>query len=106
MKNGSHRDVARLFSELAAHLSVITSVDLGEYLEMVYHFEIKPLQVSLKTSAPKSNPRIETISDIFISAAWYEREAMEMMGLKITNHPDPSHLFLPDDYAECPLRRY
>lgn len=106
VKNGSHRDVAQLFGELTAHLSVITSVDLGEYLEMVYHFEIKPLQVSLKTSAPKSNPRIETISDIFISAAWYEREAMEMMGLIITNHPDPSHLFLPDDYTECPLRRY
>ena len=106
VKNGSHRDAVRLFASQQAHLSVITSVDLGEDLEMVYHFEIKPLEVSLKTAAPKTNPRIETISDIFASAAWYEREAMEMMGLIITNHPDPSHLFLPDDYDTCPLRRY
>ena len=75
-------------------------------VELVYHFEINPLQVGLKTSASKARPRIETISDIYPSAAWYEREAIEMMGLEIENHPDPRHLFLPDDYVECPLRRY
>lgn len=85
---------------------MITSVDLGEELELVYHFELHPLQVSLKTSAPRGNPRIETISDIYPSAAWYEREAMEMMGITVVNHPDPRHLFLPDDYTEYPLRRF
>lgn len=85
---------------------MISSVDLGEDLELVYHFEIHPLQVNLKTSAPRGNPRIETISDFYPSAAWFEREAMEMMGITIVNHPDPSHLFLPDDYTEHPLRRY
>ncbi len=106
VKNGYHRDVVRLFQDMEAHLSVISSVDLGEELEMVYHFEIKPLQVCLKTSASKAKPTIETISDIYPSAAWYEREAMEMMGIDIKNHPDPRHLFLPDDYTEFPLRRY
>lgn len=106
VKNGTHRDVAQMFKEMDAHLSVISSVDLGEELELVYHFEINPLQVGLKTSASRNSPKIETISDIFPSAAWYEREAMEMMGIEVTNHPDPSHLFLPDDYVECPLRRY
>ncbi len=106
VKNGYHRDVVNLFKEMEGHLSVISSVDLGEELELVYHFELKPLQVCLKTGAPKAKPNIETISDIYPSAAWYEREAMEMMGITILNHPDPRHLFLPDDYTECPLRRY
>jgi len=106
VKNGYHREVVGLFLEMEAHLSVISSVDLGEELELVYHFEIKPLQVCLKTSASKAKPTIETISDIYPSAAWYEREAMEMMGIDIANHPDPRHLFLPDDYTEFPLRRY
>jgi NADH:ubiquinone oxidoreductase subunit C len=106
VKNGFHRDVVEMFKEMHAHLSVISSVDLGEELELVYHFEIKPLEVGLKTAASKVNPKIETISDIYPSAAWYEREAMEMMGFTIVNHPDPRHLFLPDDYTEFPLRRY
>ncbi len=106
VKNGYHRKAAAFFQEICAHLSVISSADLGEELELVYHFEIKPLQVSMKTSTSKINPRIETISDIYPSAAWYEREAMEMMGIHIVNHPDPRHLFLPDDYTEFPLRRY
>jgi Ni,Fe-hydrogenase III component G len=106
VKNGYHRDVIRMFLKGGAHLSVISSVDLGEELEMVYHFEIKPLQVVLKTGAPKANPKIETISDMYPSAAWYEREAMEMMGINIIHHPDPRHLFLPDDYTAFPLRRY
>ena len=106
VKNGCHREVIRAFLEMGAHLSVISSVDLGEELELVYHFEIKPLQVVLKTGAPKANPKIETVSDIYPSAAWYEREAIEMMGFDIVNHPDPRHLFLPDDYTAFPLRRY
>jgi NADH:ubiquinone oxidoreductase subunit C len=106
VRNGCHRQVVRMFAEMGAHLSVISSVDLGEELELVYHFEIKPLQVGLKTATSKANPNIETISDMYPSAAWYEREAIEMMGITILNHPDPSHLFLPDDYKEFPLRRY
>ncbi|MBU6996793.1 MAG: NADH-quinone oxidoreductase subunit C [Theionarchaea archaeon] len=106
VRNGSHRQAVKLFQDMGGHLSVITSVDLGEELELVYHFELHPLQVSLKTSAPRGNPRIETISDIYPSAAWYEREAMEMMGITVVNHPDPRHLFLPDDYTEYPLRRF
>jgi Ni,Fe-hydrogenase III component G len=106
VRNGYHKNAVKIFREMQAHLSVISSVDLGEELELIYHFEIKPLQVSLKTSAPRANPKIETISDIYPPAAWYEREAMEMMGIDIVNHPDPRHLFLPDDYTECPLRRY
>lgn len=106
VKNGYHKKVVRLFQEMEAHLSVISSVDLGDELELVYHFEINPLEVSLKTSASKVNPAIETISDVYPSAAWYEREAMEMMGITILNHPEPRHLFLPDDYTEFPLRRY
>lgn len=106
VRNGYHKEAVTWFQKLQAHLSVISSVDLGDELELVYHFEIKPLEVCLKTAAPKAKPNIETISDIYPSAAWYEREAMEMMGITIVNHPDPRHLFLPDDYTEFPLRRY
>jgi NADH:ubiquinone oxidoreductase subunit C len=106
VKNGHHKRVVKMIKEMGGHLSVISSVDLGEELELVYHFEVKPLEIGLKTAASKVNPKIETISDVYPSAAWYEREAMEMMGITIVNHPDPRHLFLPDDYQEFPLRRF
>ena len=106
VKNGHHKKVVNMIKEMGGHLSVISSVDLGEELELVYHFEVKPLEIGLKTAASKVDPKIETISDVYPSAAWYEREATEMMGITIVNHPDPRHLFLPDDYKEFPLRRF
>lgn len=52
----------------------------------------------VKVKLDKDNPEIVTVSDIWGTAAWHEREAMELFGIKFPNHPDPRPLLLYDDW--------
>ena len=49
---------------------------------------------------PKSDPVIDTISDLVPGALFSEREKQEMIGVKVKGIPDPRRLFLPDDVPE------
>ena len=52
----------------------------------------------VKVKLDMNEPEIETVSDIWMAANWYEREAGELFGIKFLNHPDPRHLLLDDDW--------
>lgn len=95
------------------HLIVISGNDLGEFVELIYHFSInfgtrmneKILNISVEL--PKSKLEIETICDLIPGALISEREKQEMLGVKIIGIPDSRKLFLPDDFPEgvYPWRR-
>jgi NADH-quinone oxidoreductase subunit C len=46
---------------------------------------------------------IETVSDVFRSADWSEREMYDMLGVKVNNHPYMKRLLMPDDWEGHPL---
>jgi NADH:ubiquinone oxidoreductase subunit C len=50
------------------------------------------------------NPVIDTVSDIWITAQFQEREIYDLMGVKFANHPDLRRLFLEDGWG-FPLRK-
>ena len=89
------------------HISTITGVDLGNVVEVIYHFDCRPAMLNLKILLPKDNLKVPTITDVFPGAILYERDLMEMLGVKVEGHPDPRRLFLPDDWPEgvYPLRK-
>jgi Ni,Fe-hydrogenase III component G len=89
------------------HITTITAIDVGEDIEVIYHFFSKGVELSLKTSAPKTNPVIDTITPIIPGAILYEREIQDLLGLKVKDHPDPRRLILPEDWPEgvYPLRK-
>jgi NADH:ubiquinone oxidoreductase subunit C len=66
-------------------------------------------RITLKTLLPAEGeqcPEIETLSVVWPSADWFEREAAELFGIVFTGHPDPRHLMLDDDWDEgYPLRK-
>lgn len=80
------------------HLSTISGVDRGDTITVVYHLDCGSTLLSLKLNLPKSTPKVQTITDIFPGATLYERELMEMLGVKVEGHPDPRRLFLSDDW--------
>jgi NADH-quinone oxidoreductase subunit C len=68
------------------------------------HEKIHRLVVKVKLD--KDNPEVATVSDIWQAANWYEREALELFGIKFTGHPDPRPLLLYDDWEYgYPMRK-
>ncbi len=48
---------------------------------------------------------MDTVSDIYRTAEWHERETAEMFGIEFIGHPDPRKLLLPDDIEGIPCER-
>jgi NADH-quinone oxidoreductase subunit C len=87
------------------HLSTITGQDTGSEIELLYHFW-DGTGLTLRTSLPREEPHIATLTDLIPGAAFYEREVSEMLGVTFDGHPDPRALLLPDDWdGEPPLRQ-
>ncbi len=81
---------------------------VGEgHLEALYHFCNGQAVVTLRVSLPYDDPTLSTICDLLPYATLYERELMELFGVRIQNTPDTSRLVLPDDWPDgiYPLRK-
>lgn len=90
------------------NLSCLSSVDYDkDNLAVVYHLVSYALKHKLviKTLIPKSNPVVNTVSDIWAAAEWHEREAYDLMGMTFEGHPDLRRILLSDDWIGHPLRK-
>jgi NADH:ubiquinone oxidoreductase subunit C len=88
------------------HLSTITARDTGKDIEILYHFLLKGVVITIRTMCPKDDPTIESIVSIFPGAVLYERELNDLLGIVPKGHPDLRRLVLPDDWVGgYPLRK-
>ena len=51
------------------------------------------------------NESIESVTSVFKSANWSEREMYDMLGVKVANHPNLKRLIMPDDWYDHPLKK-
>jgi len=87
------------------HLSAITGQDTGSQIELLYHFWLGH-GLTLCTRLAYENPQIKSITALIPGAAFYEREAAEMLGIGFTELKDKSFLLLPDAWGKgWPLRK-
>jgi NADH-quinone oxidoreductase subunit C len=92
------------------YLIDITSIDnFGEEprFEIVYHLYSMPhaAHLRLKSKVPEVAGAVDTVSDIWPTANWHEREIYDMMGLKFNGHPDLRRILMWDGYPFFPLRK-
>ena len=88
-------------------LFCITCVDWKTHLGMVYHLTstIHRHNIVVKAKLDRENPEIETVSNIWRTAEFHEREVYDLFGVKFIAHPDVRRLFLTDDWKGWPLRK-
>ena len=85
-----------------------TCVDWKTHLTMVYHLESTQHRhtIVIKSKLDRSKPEIETVSNIWKTAEFHEREVYELFGVNFLNHPDLRLLILPDGWeGRNPLRK-
>jgi NADH-quinone oxidoreductase subunit C len=87
-----------------------TSIDnFGEEprFEIVYHLYSMPhaVHLRLKLKVSENVGAVDTVSDIWPTANWHEREIYDMMGIKFNGHPDLRRILMWDGYPFFPLRK-
>jgi len=89
------------------YLFCLSGVDMPNTIMVVYHLESTLHQhaLVLKTqTADRVNPELDTVSDIWQTAEFHEREVFDLLGIKFKNHPDLRRIFLDDTFGN-PLRK-
>jgi len=105
VNNTIFKDVVKhLFTfEQYPHFAVASGYDLGDTIELVYHFSLfsgeraQELSLNITVALPKSNPVIDTITDLIPGALISEQEKQEMLGITVRGIPKDTRVFLADD---------
>ena len=90
------------------YLFCLTCIDFKTNLTMFYHLSstIFRHNIVIKSILSNDNPEIETVSHIWQTANFLEREVYEMFGVNFLNHPDLRLLILPDGWeGKNPMRK-
>lgn len=94
-------------------LSCLSGVDYNneQRFGVVYHLASIPYQtqLTLKVSTenpadPEQLPSFPTVSNVYRTADWHEREAYDLLGINFEGHSDLRRILLPDDWEGFPLR--
>ena len=118
------RDDSRLKFDL---LNCISGVDYLEtdakkalkagfdpHLEIVYHltsfshrhrFTLKMILPRWKDNQPGQLPEVPSVSEIWKTADWHEREVYDLSGVLFLGHPDLMRILLAEDWEGHPLRK-
>jgi NADH-quinone oxidoreductase subunit C len=99
------------------HVKGVTGVDLialtkpENAIEVIYHAgsyadeELKGTVLSLSVKLPRDDPEMPSLTQVWRSAEYHERETFEMLGVRFVGHPDLRRLLLPEWYSDTPPLR-
>ena len=106
------REVAKFCKEELSfeYLIDISSVDnfgTEPRFEVVYELYSMTLAIHLRLKLRVSEDagEVATVSDIWPTANWHEREIYDMMGIRFTGHPDLRRILMWEGYPYYPLRK-
>jgi NADH-quinone oxidoreductase subunit C len=119
-------NIARVLRDDAAlqfvFLADVTAVDLFPVeprFEVVYHLAslgdayraagasaaVPPSRLRLKVRVSADDARMPSVSSIWPTAGWPEREIFDLFGLTFDGHPDLRRILMPEDWEGYPLRK-
>ncbi len=85
----------------------VTAVDFVDRYDVCVHLmsTTKKHKIFVRCSIDHDDPKIDTISHIYLGANWHEREVYDFFGITFNNHPDMRRIFLFDEFDAHPLRK-
>ncbi len=108
-------DIVEICSFLKTGLSynLLTDVTAVDYLGreprfmVVYNLYSIPNKDRLRVKAPvtEGDCAIDSVTGLWNSANWVEREAFDLFGINFRNHPDLRRILMTDDWVGHPLRK-
>jgi NADH-quinone oxidoreductase subunit C len=74
---------------------------------VVYHLCSTSLfhRLRIKCRVPEDDPSIPSLTPLWTSADWMERETYDMYGIQFTGHPDLRRIYLYEEFTGHPLRK-
>jgi NADH-quinone oxidoreductase subunit C len=82
---------------------------LPEEPRLGVHYQLLSMEraerLNVKTRVSTEDPRLPTVTDLYPTADFQEREIYDMFGVIFDDHPDPRRILMPEDYEGFPQRR-
>ena len=105
-------DIAQFFKNDPAYsldyLSSVTGTDYKDYLEVAYHLysvEKKEGPLAVKVRTDRDAGKIPSVTPIWRSAEFQEREAYDLVGIHFEGHPDLRRILMWEEFKFHPLRK-
>ena len=75
--------------------------------EVIYNlFSLKTnFRLRLKVCVDESDLHVDSVTDVWSTADWHERETFDMYGIIFDGHHDLRRIYMPDEYEYFPLRK-
>jgi NADH-quinone oxidoreductase subunit C len=101
---GRHREIDQYAED--GKVIPVDEAGTGD-LGVSYHLETLATgaRFVLKVRLKRDDPKVASVSEIWPTALWHERETYDMFGIEFEGHPDLRRLLLPEDWEGWPLRK-
>lgn len=92
-------------------LSALTATDYHPQQTPRFHvvYQLSSLAqnitLQLRIRVNSDQPMVPTVTRVYETANWRERELMDMFGIEVEDHPDPRKIIIPDEMEDHPLRK-
>ena len=89
------------------YLRNLSGVDQETHLEVVYHLInlTTKVEVCVKVKADRESPVVPSVTPLWSTANWNEREVFDLLGVDFPGHPDLRRIMMSDDWVGHPLRK-
>lgn len=93
--------------ELLADIAGVDRFTKENRFELIYNLWslTDKYRIFLRVKLNSKKPEIESVSSVWKTADWEEREAFDMFGINFTNHPDLRRIYMMENFNYFPMRK-